>query len=48
MTTSKDARDMIAKGRKPITVHEKMILNNYKAMNFVNSKDFLDQKLSRA
>ncbi len=48
LTTSKDARDMIAKWRKPITVHEKMILNNYKAMNFVNNKEFLDQKLTRA
>lgn len=48
LTTSKDARDMIAKWRKATTKDEKMILNNYKAMNFVNSREFLDQKLTRA
>ena len=48
LTTSKDARDMIAKWRRPTTVHEKMILNNYKAMNFVNNQEFLNQKMTRA
>ncbi|MDD4530830.1 MAG: Fic family protein [Candidatus Gracilibacteria bacterium] len=46
MTSSKDARDMIKKGRRPFTRDEKMILNSYKAMNFINSDDFLKQKLS--
>ncbi|MDD2871750.1 MAG: Fic family protein [Candidatus Gracilibacteria bacterium] len=46
LTSSKDARDMIAKGRKAITKDEKMILNNYKAMNFVNNEEFLSQKLT--
>ncbi|NVP17324.1 Fic family protein [Candidatus Gracilibacteria bacterium] len=46
MTSSKDAREMIQKGRKPITKDEKMILNSYKAMNFINSEEFLEKKLS--
>ncbi len=46
LTSSKDARDMIAKWRKAITKDEKMILNSYKAMNFVNTEDFLEQKLT--
>ncbi len=36
MTSSKEAREMIQKWRKPITKDEKMILNSYKAMNFIN------------
>ena len=46
LTSSKDARDMIAKWRKAITKDEKMILNSYKAMNFLKTDDFLNQKLS--
>lgn len=46
MTSSKDAREMIQKWRKPITKDEKMILNSYKAMNFINSEEFLEKKLS--
>jgi Fic family protein len=46
LTSSKDAREMIAKWRKAITKDEKMILNNYKAMNFVNSEEFLNKKLT--
>lgn len=46
MTSSKDARDMIQKWRKPTTKDEKMILNSYKAMQFINNEDFLKQQLS--
>ncbi len=46
LTSSKDARDMIKKWRKAITKDEKMILNSYKAMQFINNEDFLKHKLS--
>ncbi|MDQ7022604.1 MAG: Fic family protein [Candidatus Gracilibacteria bacterium] len=46
LTSSKVAKDMITKGRKAIGKDEKMILNNYHAMQFVNDKDFLKQDLS--
>ena len=46
LTSSKVAREMIWKWRKPITKDEKMILNNYKAMTFVNDEEFLKQDLS--
>lgn len=46
LTSSKDARDMIQKWRKAITKDEKMILNSYKAMNFIKTDDFLSQKIS--
>jgi len=46
MTSSKEAREMIQKWRKAITKDEKMILNSYKAMQFINNEEFLKQKLS--
>lgn len=46
LTSSKVAREMIAKNRKPVSRDEKMILNNYKAMNYI--KDELSrEKLTR-
>jgi len=47
MTASKVAKDMILKGRKPISKDEKMILNNYNAMKFVNdeSEDWFKNKV---
>lgn len=38
LTSSKVARDMIAKWRKPITKDEKMILNNFIAMNYIKDE----------
>lgn len=38
LTSSKVARDMIAKWRKPMTKDEKMILNNYRAMNYIKDE----------
>ena len=46
LTSSKVAKDMINKWRKAIWKDEKMILNNYYAMQFVNDKEFLKQDLS--
>lgn len=46
LTSSKVARDMIWKWRRAVTTDEKMILNNYKAMNFVNDEGFLKQDLT--
>jgi len=46
LTSSKVAKDMIKKLRKPISNDEKMILNNYHAMQFVNDKEFLKDDLS--
>jgi Fic family protein len=43
LTSSKVARDMISKWRKAITKDEKMILNNYRAMNYI--KDELIKEL---
>jgi len=45
MTSSKDARNMIHRWIKPITKDEKMILNSYKAMLFINDEEFLKQNL---
>ena len=45
LTTSKVAREMIWKWKKPITLDEKMIMNNYNAMKFVN-EDFKNEKLT--
>ncbi len=38
LTSSKVAREMIAKWRKPITRDERMILNNYRAMNYIKDE----------
>lgn len=38
LTSSKVAKDMINQWRKPITNHEKMIINNYNAMQLVNNE----------
>ncbi len=48
LTSSKVAKDMIWKWRKPITKDEKMILNNYKAMTFVNDEEYLKEDLDLA
>ena len=48
LTSSKQAKEMITKWKKAITKDEKMILNNYKAMTFVNDEDFLKQDLDLA
>ena len=37
-TTRKVARDMLMKGRKPRTLDERMIFNNYEAMRFILEK----------
>ena len=47
LTSSKVAKEMIAKWRKPSTKDEKMIINNYRAMKFVND-EFKDSKLTIA
>lgn len=46
LTSSKVAKDMITKWRKAVSKDEKMILNNYKAMQFVNNKEFLKNDLN--
>ena len=45
MTTSKKAKEMIKTNRKPIWNDEKMILNNYKVMVYINN-DLIKEKLS--
>ena len=46
LTSSKVAREMIAKNRRPTSRDEKMILWNYRAMNYVRD-ELVDEKLSR-
>ncbi len=38
LTSSKVAREMIAKNRRPTSKDEKMILNNYRAMNYIKDE----------
>lgn len=47
LTSSKVAKEMIAKWRKPNTKDEKMIINNYKAMQFIKD-EYKDSKLTLA
>ncbi len=35
LTTRKDAKEMLRKGKTPKTIHEKMVLNNYETMKYV-------------
>ncbi len=46
LTSSKVAKEMIWKWRKAVTKDEKMILNNYQAMNFVNDEEFLKEDIT--
>jgi len=40
LTTRKDAKEMLRKGKDPKTIHEQMVLNNYETMKYVlNLKD---------
>ncbi|NIV99392.1 Fic family protein [Candidatus Saccharibacteria bacterium] len=43
-TTYNDAREMLRQDRKPTDTGEQMILNNYRAMRFIN--EFKDEKLT--
>jgi Fic family protein len=44
VTTRREARDLLRSERKPTTPHERMVLNNYRAMRMV--KKMLDRELS--
>ena len=46
MTASNQAKDMIQKDKKPMSVDEKMIMNNYIAMNFVKD-ELVKEKLTK-
>lgn len=46
LTSSKVAREMIAKNRRPTSRDEKMILNNYRAMSYIQT-ELKDEKLSK-
>ena len=45
MTSSKVAKEMIQQWRKPMSKDEKMIINNYNTMQFINT-DFKEEKLT--
>jgi Fic family protein len=46
MTTSKEAKRILAEKRKPMNTDEKMIINNYRAMLFVR-EEAKNQEMSR-